>query len=164
MIEDRKKPDRATATPRAASTRSKQYEFLSGRVEVRAKLPDPQRHMAARLDTSRPPLPQVGSPACTRSTSSRTSTSTLYHIHSSVHTTAYNQHDRRAETTIVTVAKPVGREPSTSTPSRGTTAHIDVFVNRQKYFTFRKTRTRAQAGCQRLDRPRYLLINLAIGG
>jgi beta-glucanase (GH16 family) len=39
---------------------------------------------------------------------------------------------------------------------------IDIFVDGQKYFTFRNEGT--GSGTRPFDKPQYLLINLAIGG
>ncbi len=81
-------------------------------------------------------------------------------IHASVHTAAYNHTIGTQKTASVTIANP-GEDFHVYAmewyPDR-----IDVFVDGQKYFSFRNEGTGSRTWP--FDKPQYLLINLAIGG
>ena len=69
-------------------------------------------------------------------------------------------HDRHPEDRDVTVANPW--EDFHVYAMEWYADHIDVFVDGQKYFTFRNEGTGSRTWP--FDKPQYLLVNLAIGG
>jgi hypothetical protein len=81
-------------------------------------------------------------------------------VHASVHTAAYNHTIGTQKTAIVNVANPW--EDFHIYAMEWYADRIEVFVDGQKYFTFRNENTGSSAWP--FDRPQYLLINLAIGG
>jgi beta-glucanase (GH16 family) len=81
-------------------------------------------------------------------------------IHASVHTAAYNHTIGTQKTAIVNVTNP--SEGFHVYAMEWSPDRIEVFVDGQKYFTFRNEG--AGSRVWPFDRPQYLLINLAIGG
>jgi beta-glucanase (GH16 family) len=81
-------------------------------------------------------------------------------IHASVHTAAYNHTISTQKTASVTIPSP--SDDFHVYAMEWYADHIDVFVDGQKYFTFRNEGTGTRTWP--FDKPQYLLINLAIGG
>ena len=81
-------------------------------------------------------------------------------IHGSVHTAAYNHTIGTQKTATVDVANPW--EDFHVYAMEWFADHIDVFVDGQKYFSFRNEGTGSRTWP--FDKPQYLLVNLAIGG
>jgi beta-glucanase (GH16 family) len=81
-------------------------------------------------------------------------------IHGSIHTAAYNHTIGTQKTATISIANPW--EDFHIYAMEWYADHIDVFVDGQKYFTFRNEGTGSRAWP--FDKPQYLLINLAIGG
>ncbi len=81
-------------------------------------------------------------------------------IHASVHTAAYNHVIGTQKTAIVSVADPSADFHVYA--MEWYADRIDIFVDGEKYFTFRNEGTGSRTWP--FDKPHYLLINLAIGG
>jgi beta-glucanase (GH16 family) len=135
------------------------FEFLYGRVEVRAKLPAGVGAWPAvwMLGTN---IAQVGWPTCGEIDIMENVGFDPLRIHGSVHTAAYNHTIGTQKTSSVTIANPA--DDFHVYAMEWFADHIDVFVDGQKYFTFRNEGTGARAWP--FDKPQYLLVNLAIGG
>ena len=159
VIEGRKEAHEGYAYTSASINTLGRFEFLYGRVEVRAKLPTGNGAWPAiwMLGTSRT---QVGWPACGEIDIMENVGFDPLAIHASVHTTAYNHTIGTQKTAIVKVTNPW--EDFHVYAMEWYPDRIDVFVDGQKYFTFRNEG--AGAAAWPFDKPQYLLINLAIGG
>jgi len=159
VIEGRKEAYQGYAYTSASLNTLGRFEFLYGRVEVRAKLPTGNGAWPAiwMLGTNRT---QVGWPACGEIDIMENVGFDPLAIHASVHTAAYNHTIGTQKTAIVNVANPW--EDFHVYAMEWYPDRIDVFVDGQKYFTFRNEGTGASAWP--FDKPQYLLINLAIGG
>jgi beta-glucanase (GH16 family) len=159
VIEGRKEAYQGYAYSSASINTLGRFEFLYGRVEVRAKLPTGNGAWPAiwMLGTNRT---QVGWPGCGEIDIMENVGFDPLAIHASVHTTAYNHTIGTQKTAVVTVAKPW--EDFHLYAMEWYPDRIDVLVDGQKYFTFRNEGTGASAWP--FDKPQYLLINLAIGG
>ena len=136
------------------------FEFLYGRVEVRAKLPTGQRHVAGHLDARDEHRPGRAGPPAARSTSWRTSASTRSASTAASTPPPTTTRSSTQKTANVTVANPW--EDFHVYAMEWYADHVDVFVDGQKYFTFR-TRARAPAPGPSTSRS-TCSINLAIGG
>ena len=159
VIEGRKEAYQGyTYTSARVVTRGR-FEFLYGRVEVRAKVPTGNGTWPAiwMLGTN---IGQVGWPTCGEIDIMENVGFDPLRIHASVHTTDYNHAIGTQKTANVTVANPW--EDFHVYAMEWFADHIDVFADGQKYFTFRNEGTGSRAWP--FDKPQYLLVNLAIGG
>jgi beta-glucanase (GH16 family) len=159
VIEGRKEAYQGYAYTSASINTRRRFEFLYGRVEVRATLPTGNGTWPAiwMLGTS---IDQVGWPACGEIDIMENVGFDPARIHGTVHTAAYNHVDGTAKGASVTVASPWADFHVYAMewhPDR-----VDVFVDGTKYFTFRNEGTGSRAWP--FDKPHYLLVNLAIGG
>ncbi len=145
-------------TSASINTRGR-FEFLYGRVEVRAKLPTGNGTWPAiwMLGTN---ISQVGWPTCGEIDVMENVGFEPTRIHGTVHTAAYNHVAGTAKGSSVTVPNPW--EDFHVYAMEWYSDHIDVFVDGQKYFTFRNEGTGSRTWP--FDKPQYLLVNLAIGG
>jgi beta-glucanase (GH16 family) len=159
VIEARKEAYQGYAYTSASVNTRRRFEFQYGRVEVRAKLPTGNGTWPAlwMLGTN---IDQVGWPACGEIDIMENVGFDPLRILGSVHTAAYNHTIGTQKTANVTVANPW--EDFHVYAMEWYTDHIDVFVDGQKYFTFRNEGTGSRAWP--FDKPQYLLLNLAIGG
>jgi len=159
VIEGRREAHEGYGYTSASVNTLGRFEFLYGRVEVRAKLPTGNGAWPAiwMLGVNRA---QVGWPACGEIDVMENVGFDPLRIHASVHTAAYNHTIKTQRTAAVTVADP--SEAFHVYAMEWHADRIDVFVDGQKYFTFRNEGTGAKTWP--FDKPHYLLINLAIGG
>jgi beta-glucanase (GH16 family) len=159
VVEARKEPHQGYAYTSASINTLGRFEFLYGRVEVRAKLPTGNGAWPAvwMLGTNRA---QAGWPACGEIDIMENVGFDPLAIHASVHTAAYNHTIGTQKTAIVNVTNP--SEGFHVYAMEWSPDRIEVFVDGQKYFTFRNEG--AGSRVWPFDRPQYLLINLAIGG
>jgi beta-glucanase (GH16 family) len=159
VIEGRKEPYEGYGYTSASINTLGRFEFLYGRVEVRAKLPTGIGAWPAvwMLGTNRL---QVGWPTCGEIDIMENVGFDPLRIHASVHTAAYNHAIGTQKSASVTIANPW--EDFHVYAMEWYADHIDVFVDSQKYFTFRNEGTGSRAWP--FDKPQYLLVNLAIGG
>jgi beta-glucanase (GH16 family) len=159
VIEARKENYQGFGYTSASINTLGKFEFTYGRVEVRAKIPTGNGAWPAiwTLGTNRS---QVGWPACGEIDIMENVGFDPLRIHGSVHTAAYNHTIGTQKTAIVTVANPW--EDFHIYALEWFTDHIDVFVDGQKYFTFRNEGSGTRVWP--FDRAQYLLVNLAIGG
>jgi beta-glucanase (GH16 family) len=159
VIEARKEPYQGHGYTSASVNTRGRFELQYGRVEVRAKLPTGNGTWPAiwMLGTS---IGQVGWPACGEIDIMENVGFEPNRIHGTVHTAAYNHVQGTAKGASVTVASPW--EDFHVYAVEWYADRIDVFVDGQKYFTFRNEGTGSAAWP--FDKPQYLLINLAIGG
>jgi beta-glucanase (GH16 family) len=81
-------------------------------------------------------------------------------IHANVHTKKYNHVMRTNKGAKITVAKPY--EDFHVYAVEWHPDHMDFFVDKNKYFTFKNEGTGADAWP--FDKPEYLILNIAIGG
>ena len=159
VIEGRKEAYEGYGHTSASVNTLGRFEFLYGRVEVRAKLPTGNGTWPAiwMLGVSRA---QVGWPACGEIDIMENVGFDPLRIHASVHTAAYNHTIGTQKSASVTVVNPW--DDFHVYAMERYADRIDVFVDGQKYFTFRNEGTGTKAWP--FDKPHYLLINLAIGG
>jgi beta-glucanase (GH16 family) len=159
VIEARKEAYQGYAYTSASVNTRRRFEFQYGRVEVRAKLPTGNGTWPAlwMLGTN---IDQVGWPACGEIDIMENVGFEPTRIYGTIHTAAYNHVAGTAKGANVTVANPW--EDFHVYAMEWYTDHIDIFVDGQKYFTFRNEGTGARAWP--FDKPQYLLLNLAIGG
>lgn len=159
VVEGRKEAHQGHAYTSASINTLGRFEFLYGRVEVRAKLPTGNGAWPAiwMLGTNRT---QVGWPACGEIDIMENVGFDPLAIHGSVHTAVYNHTTGTQKTAVVTVAKPW--EDFHVYAMEWYPDRIDIFVDGQKYFTFGNEG--AGSSTWPFDKPQYLLINLAIGG
>jgi beta-glucanase (GH16 family) len=159
VIEGRKERYQGFDYTSASINTLARFEFTYGRVEVRAKLPAGTGAWPAiwMMGTNRA---QVGWPTCGEIDIMENVGFDPLRIHGSVHTAAYNHTIGTQRTASVTIANPW--EDFHLYAMEWYADHIDVFVDGQKYFTFRNEG--AGARVWPFDRAQYLLINLAIGG
>jgi beta-glucanase (GH16 family) len=159
VIEGRREPYEGYTYTSASVNTLGRFEFLYGRVEVRAKLPAGNGAWPAvwMLGVNRA---QVGWPACGEIDIMENVGFDPLLIHGSIHTTTYNHTAGTQKTASLSVASPSDDFHVYSMewyPDR-----IDIFVDGQKYFTFRNEG--AGPAAWPFDKPQYVLINLAIGG
>jgi beta-glucanase (GH16 family) len=159
VIEGRKESYQGFGYTSASINTLGRLEFLYGRVEVRAKLPTGNGAWPAiwMLGVNRQ---QVGWPACGEIDIMENVGFDPQRIHGSVHTAAYNHAIGTQKTATIAVANPW--EDFHVYAMEWYADRIDVFVDGQKYFTFRNEGTGSRAWP--FDARQYLLINLAIGG
>jgi beta-glucanase (GH16 family) len=103
---------------------------------------------------------QVGWPACGEIDVMENVGFDPLRIHASVHTAADNHTTSTQKTASVTIANPW--DDFHVYAMEWTADRIEVFVDGQKYFTFRNEGTGTRTWP--FDKPQYLLVNLAIGG
>jgi len=159
VIEARKEAYQSFGYTSASINTLGKYEFLYGRVEVRAKLPTGNGTWPAiwMLGTNRR---QVGWPACGEIDIMENVGFDPLRISAAVHTSAYNHTIGTQKSAKITVASPW--EDFHVYAMEWYPDRIDVFVDGQKYFTFANEGT--GAAIWPFDKQQYLLINLAIGG
>jgi beta-glucanase (GH16 family) len=159
VLEGRKEAYQGYGYTSASINTQGRFEFLYGRVEVRAKIPTGNGSWPAiwMLGTNRA---QVGWPTCGEIDIMENVGFDPLRIHGSVHTAAYNHTIGTQKTASVVVASPW--DDFHVYAMEWYADHIDVFVDGQKYFTFRNEGTGSRAWP--FDKPQYLLVNLAIGG
>ena len=159
VIEGRKEAFQGFGYTSASINTLGRFEFLYGRVEVRAKLATGNGSWPAiwMLGTNRA---QVGWPACGEIDIMENVGFDPPRIHASIHTAAYNHTKGTQKTASVTVTSPWGEFHVYA--MEWYADRIDIFVDGQKYFTFRNETT--GSGTWPFDKPQYLLINLAVGG
>ena len=159
VIDGRKEPYQGYAYTSASINTLGRFEFLYGRVEVRAKLPAGRGAWPAvwTLGTNRA---QVGWPSCGEIDVMENVGFDPLRIHASVHTAAYNHSISTQKTASVTIPSP--SDDFHVYAMEWHADRIDVFVDGQQYFTFRNEGTGTRTWP--FDKPQYLLINLAIGG
>jgi beta-glucanase (GH16 family) len=159
VIESRREAHQGYAYTSASINTLGRFEFLYGRVEVRARLPTGNGSWPAiwTLGTNRF---QAGWPACGEIDIMENVGFDPLLVHGSVHTAAYNHTIGTHRTASVTVANP--SDDFHVYAMEWDADHIDVLVDGQKFFTFRNEGTGARAWP--FDKPQYLLVNLAIGG
>jgi beta-glucanase (GH16 family) len=159
VVESRNEAYQGYAYTSASINTLGRFEFLYGRVEVRAKLPTGNGAWPAiwTLGTNRA---QAGWPACGEIDIMENVGFDPLAIHASVHTAAYNHTIGTQKTAIVNVASP--SESFHVYAMEWYPDRIDIFVDGQRYFTFRNDG--AGSGTWPFDKPQYLMINLAIGG
>jgi beta-glucanase (GH16 family) len=157
VIEARKEAYQGYAYTSARLITRGRFEFLYGRVEVRAKLPAGRGAWPAiwMLGAN---IGEVGWPACGEIDIMENVGFDPLRIHASVHTAAYNHGTHK--TASVTVPSPSGDFHVYA--MEWYSDHIDAFADGQKYFSFRNEGTGSRTWP--FDKPQYLLLNLAIGG
>jgi beta-glucanase (GH16 family) len=107
-------------------------------------------------------IDQVGWPACGEIDIMENVGHDPLRIHGTVHTGAYNHVAGTAKGASVVVSNPSPAEDFHVYAMEWYPDRVDVFVDGQRYFTFRNEGTGSAAWP--FDRPHYLLVNLAIGG
>jgi beta-glucanase (GH16 family) len=159
VIEARKEAYQSFGYTSASTNTLGKFEFLYGRVEVRAKLPTGNGTWPAiwMLGTNRK---QVGWPACGEIDIMENVGFDPLRISAAVHTSAYNHTIGTQKSAKITVANPW--EDFHVYSMEWYADRIDVFVDGEKYFTFRNEGT--GSATWPFGQPQYLLINLAIGG
>ncbi len=159
VIEARREPYQGHAYTSASVNTLGRFELLYGRVEVRAKLPTGNGTWPAvwMLGTNRS---HVGWPACGEIDIMENVGFDPLRIHGSVHTAAYNHVIRTQKSASLSVADPSADFHVYA--MEWSADEIDVFVDGQRFFTFRNEGS--GSGAWPFDKPQYLLINLAIGG
>jgi beta-glucanase (GH16 family) len=159
VIEARREAYQGYAYTSASVNTRRRFELLYGRVEVRAKLPTGNGTWPAiwMLGTN---IDQVGWPACGEIDIMENVGFEPTRIYGTIHTAAYNHVAGTAKGANVAISNPW--EDFHVYAMEWYPDHIDIFVDGQKYFTFRNEGTGTRAWP--FDKPQYLLINLAIGG
>ena len=159
LIEGRKEAYQGFGYTSASINTRGRFEFLYGRVEVRAKLPAGTGTWPAiwMLGTN---ISQVGWPTCGEIDIMENVGFDPLRIHSSVHTAAYNHTIGTQKTASVTIANPA--DDFHVYAMEWSADQIAGFVDGQQYFTFRNEGTGSRTWP--FDKPQYLLVNLAIGG
>jgi len=159
VIEARKEAYQGYGYTSASVNTLGRFEFLYGRVEVRAKLPTGNGSWPAiwMLGTN---IQQVDWPACGEIDIMENVGFDPLRIHASVHTAAYNHSIGTHKTASVVIANPA--DDFHVYAMEWSKDRIEVFLDGQKYFTFRNEGTGTRAWP--FDKPQYLLVNLAIGG
>jgi beta-glucanase (GH16 family) len=161
VIEARKESRQGHRYTSASINTLGRFEFLYGRVEVRAKLPTGVGTWPAiwTLGTNRFDA-GVGWPACGEIDIMENVGFDPPRIHANVHTKAFNHTIGTQKGATVNV--PAAAEAFHVYAMEWSAKQIDVFVDGQKYFTF--PNDGGDARSWPFDKPQYLLINLAIGG
>ncbi|MBN2136212.1 MAG: glycoside hydrolase family 16 protein [Sedimentisphaerales bacterium] len=159
VIESRKeKYENAEYTSASLRTRRK-AEWLYGRIEVRVKLPTGKGTWPAIwMLGNNPENPRW--PACGEIDIMENVGFDPETIHANIHTEAYNHVKGTNKGAKIKIEKPwadfhiyaIEWYPD----------HIDFFVDKQKYFTFRNEGT--GNAVWPYDKPHYLILNTAIGG
>jgi beta-glucanase (GH16 family) len=158
VIEARKESYQGSSYTSASVNTRGRFEFLYGKVEVRARLPRGVGAWPAiwMLGAN---ISQVGWPACGEIDIMENVGFDPLRIHSSVHTTAYNHAIGTQKSSAISIAHP---EEFHVYAMEWRADRIDVFLDGQKYFTFANEGTGSRAWP--FDKPHYLLVNLAVGG
>jgi beta-glucanase (GH16 family) len=159
VIEAHKEPYQGFDYTSASINTLGRFEFLFGKVEVRARLPSAVGTWPA-IWTLGANLAQAGWPACGEIDIMENVGFDPLRIHSSVHTTAYNHTIGTQKTASLSIASPA--DDFHVYTMEWTPQQIDVAIDGQKFFTFRNEGTGSRTWP--FDKPQYLLINLAIGG
>jgi beta-glucanase (GH16 family) len=159
VIEGRKEAYQGYAYTSARVVTRGRFEFLYGRVEVRAKLPTGRGTWPAiwMLGTN---IDQVGWPTCGEIDVMENVGFDPLVVHASVHTAAYNHTIGTQKTATTPVTKPW--EDFHIYAMEWYPDRIEVSVDGARYFTFRNEGTGSRTWP--FDKPQYLLVNLAIGG
>jgi beta-glucanase (GH16 family) len=159
VIEARHEPYQGFAYTSASINTRGRFEFLYGRVEVRAKLPTGNGTWPAiwMLGTN---VNQVGWPACGEIDVMENVGFEPLKIYGTIHTAAYNHVLGTAKGSSTTIANPW--EDFHVYAAEWYPERIDIFADGQKYFSFRNEGTGVRAWP--FDKTQYLLLNLAIGG
>ena len=159
VIEARKEPYQSSGYTSASLNTLGRFEFLHGRVEVRAKIPTGNGTWPAiwMLGVNRR---EVGWPACGEIDIMENVGFDPHRISAAIHTTTYNHTKGTQKSAKIDVASPW--EDFHTYAMEWYPDHIDIFVDGQMYFTFRNEGTGSAAWP--FDKPHYLLINLAVGG
>lgn len=159
VIEARKEAYQGYGYTSASINTRRRFEFLYGRVEVRAKLPAGNGTWPAiwMLGTN---VDQAGWPACGEIDVMENVGFDPLKIYGTIHTAAYNHVSGTAKGGNVTIAPP--SEDFHVYAMEWYADRIDIFVDGRKYFSFANEGTGARAWP--FDKPQYLLVNLAIGG
>jgi beta-glucanase (GH16 family) len=157
VIEGRKEPYQGYGYTSARVNTKMRFEFLYGKVEVRAKLPTGNGTwpaiwmLGANID-------QVGWPSCGEIDIMENVGFDPLKIYGTIHTDAGS--GANAKGANVTIANPW--DDFHVYAMEWYADRIDVFVDGQKYFSYPNDGTGSRAWP--FDKPQYLLINLALGG
>ncbi len=159
VIEARKEAYQGYGYTSASVNTRGRFELVYGRLEVRAKLPTGDGSWPAiwLLGTN---IDEVGWPACGEIDVMENVGFEPTRIYGTIHTAAYNHVAGTSKGSSLTVSDPWRDFHIYAMewyPDR-----VDLFVDDQKYFTFRNEGTGSRTWP--FDKPMYLLINLAIGG
>jgi beta-glucanase (GH16 family) len=159
VIEGRKEAYQGFGYTSASINTLGRFQFQYGKVEVRAKLPSGVGMWPAiwMLGVN---IRTVGWPACGEIDIMENVGFEPVRIHGSVHTTAYNHTKGTQKTATIDIAGPA--DDFHVYAMEWYRDRIDIFVDGQKYFTFRNEGTGTPVWP--FDAPQYVLINLAIGG
>ena len=159
VIEALREPYQGYAYTSASVNTRGRFEFTYGRVEVRAKLPTGNGTWPAiwMLGTS---ISQVGWPACGEIDIMENVGFDPTRIYGTIHTAAYNWVAGTSKGANLAVANPW--EDFHVYAAEWYPDRIDLFVDGQKYFTFRNEGKGASTWP--FDKTQYLQVNLAIGG
>ena len=159
VIEGRKEAYQGYGYTSARINTRGRFEFVYGRVEVRAKLPTGRGTWPAiwMLGTN---ISQAGWPTCGEIDIMENVGFDPLRIHGSVHTAAYNHTIGTQKTATTLVTNPW--EGFHVYAMEWHPDRIEVFVDAVRYFTFRNEGIGSRTWP--FDKPQYLLINLAIGG
>ncbi len=159
VIEARKEAYQGYAYTSARVVTRGRFEFLHGRVEVRAKLPTGLGTWPA-IWTLGANIAQAGWPDCGEIDIMENVGFDPRLVHASVHTAAYNHVLGTQKTASVTVANPW--EDFHVYAMEWHADRIEVFVDGKSTFSFRNEGTGSRTWP--FDKAQFLLLNLAIGG
>lgn len=159
ILEARKEPFKDFDYTSASLITRGSGEWTYGRIEVRAKLPTGKGMWPAiwMLGTN---IDSAGWPACGEIDIMENVGFEPNLIHGNIHTQAYNHVKKTNKGASLTVAKPY--ETFHVYAVEWFTDHIDLFIDEQKYFTFKNEGTGTDVWPY--DRPFYLILNIAVGG
>ena len=159
VIEGRKESYQGSGYTSASINTRGRFEFLYGRVEVRAKLPTGKGSWPAiwMLGTN---IGQAGWPTCGEIDIMENVLSNPLRIHSSVHTAAYNHTVGTPKSASVVIANPADdlhgyRNGVVRRPHRRLRRRAEIL------YVHERRQRRARVAVRQTQ---YLLINLAIGG
>jgi beta-glucanase (GH16 family) len=136
------------------------YDFLYGRVEVRARIPSSLGTWPAiwMMGTSRA---EVGWPACGEIDIMEHVGYAPDKVHANIHTTAYNHVEGTNKGNSIDVQDP--SQEFHIYAMEWYQDHMDFFYDDSLYFSFQNDMA-GDPGTWPFDQPHYLLINLAYGG
>jgi beta-glucanase (GH16 family) len=159
VIEARREPYQGYGYTSASINTRRRFEFLYGRVEVRAKLPTGNGTWPAiwmlGVDIDR-----VGWPACGEIDIMENVGFEPNRIYGTIHTADYNHVAGTSKGASLDVSAPW--QEFHVYAIEWYTDRVEFFIDGQRYFTFRNEGTGSRTWP--FDQPHYLLINLAIGG